>query len=120
MPWSVVGGARKLGFSSSSGMFCGPSTVAPYRPRCASGTMFEFAFQSSLLGSSLAYGTVDDGAAAVEVEVEVARGTAREPASKVARNRDGRSLRASELVTRRGMLISTVGIGGRTSMLKVE
>ena len=39
LPWSVVGGASKLGFCSASGTFCGPRIVAPYGPRCASGMM---------------------------------------------------------------------------------
>ena len=54
LPWSVVGGASKLGFCSASGTFCGPRIVAPYGPRCASGMMSESGPQSSAFGSVLA------------------------------------------------------------------
>ena len=57
-PESVVGGARKSGFSRSSHLFCGPSTVAPSEPRIASGVMSSSSDQAGSLGSSLAYGNV--------------------------------------------------------------
>ena len=67
-PESVVGGASKSGFSRSSHLFCGPSTVAPSEPRIASGVISSSSDQAGSLGSSLAYGNVAvaSGAEAVD------------------------------------------------------
>lgn len=69
-PWSVVGGASRSGFWMSIHLFCGPRTVAPSPPRIASGfTLSSSWFHAGPLGSSLAYGNVAEGSAAVAAEV---------------------------------------------------
>ena len=69
LPESVVGGARRSGFCSSSGTLCGPRSVAPSVPRSPCGVLVEVSFHSTPFGSSLAYGTVWDAVAAEDVLV---------------------------------------------------
>ena len=82
VPASVDGGARKSAFSRSTGMFWGPSMLAPSDPRIASGTMLLVSVQSRPLESSDANATValagakdttDDGRGALSAQRAAAR-----------------------------------------------
>jgi len=69
LPSSVVGGAKKSGFSEAILPLFGPIILAPMSPRIESYGPGKFSSHTALLGSRLMNGTVADEEGAVLVEV---------------------------------------------------
>lgn len=118
LPWSVVGGARRSGFCSATGMFCGPRRVAPKLSRIGSGSMFDVWFHNWGLGSSLANGTVWEAGGAdptvdagreVLLEDEWAKLEAEAEAEPTALE-DARALDVTALVDAAALEPATVGV----------